>query len=637
MHEDSEDAGVLLVPVEVGLQILSSWTLAYHLCIALKLPARIVYLPFALLLAALVFESAPRWRRALRDASRPALAFSAVVVSLGAGIGFLGLFVSRPDADDLQYFYRPLLQLSQLGQPFIRSEMIHNVANLPLSWVLTVTSYEFLVAMGAHLFGIDPLFAYHDLAPFAASIFLVITYVLVFRHFGLERGSALGGALLVCIFLLIDGNTHRSFGSVTLARLWQGKALMWTLLIPLSLLASHRYLERPGAAAFLRVLMIAIGAGGLSSSGLFLIPAMILSASIAFVLTQGPSRPLLGRAMRLNLASSYSGCILLAMSLGWLPTYSLDALFGSWPGTWAGNLQLVVDGARGLARDLILLFAVPALFLSRPYGRFFVVLSVVLIALFTNPVSGPLFLKLLQPGAYWRLAYLFPLPLCAGLLARTFAEPDLARSARRLRIGVALLAVGSIVVAYDHSVLTPGPDMPLVWVKSPSDYRFPPREYEFCAPLAGELDGRNLLAPESIVHVLPLLDPSIHLETARALQTRFAFASAGMPEEGRRRVAAQRLVTDCRRSRAGVAALVRSLEHGVDAVVLGRCDAGRRARLKAWLEARPGGWVVADERLGYTLLLRTSPARLSRHELAPPASPPIDAQHGEPGIGGRNR
>ncbi|MCP3982764.1 MAG: hypothetical protein GY723_00150 [bacterium] len=589
---------------EAALLVLFSWTLAYHLIASLQLAAHWIWLPFVLILSAAGGASVRCWRQELRADPGDLRLFSGALL-LGSVLSLLVLIISRPDADDVQYFHRALLQLRDLGQPFISKEMIHNVPNLPLSSVITVTSYELFVAMAANLLGIDPLFAFHNLGAIAASILFVITYVLLFREFGLGRVASLAATVLVGAFMLTDGNVHRSFGNVTIVRIWQGKAIMWSLMIPLCMLMSYRYMALPRLGRFLPVLMISVVAAGLSSSGLFMVPAMTFAVSLAFVLSRGPTREGLLRACQLNLASSYSACILLAMLLGWLPTFPLEQLFTEWPATWAKNLQLVIDGPWTLARNLILLTIVPAVLLPVASRRFVVMLSLVLAGLFTNPVTGPVFLEILHAGAYWRLAYLFPVPLCAGLLAGSVLAVGRRPREHAAKIAVGLLAFASIAVAYEHSPVAPPPGRSPVWRKQPTEYRFPPRELDFSREVASLLGGRSLLAPESIVHVLPLLNPDVQLEAARAFQTRFTFDIAGQGDEGIRRARAQLFVTGCRRSPERVAALKLSIDGGVDAVVLGGCRPAAQLAMRRLLASYGGIWKLARRSGGYTLLLRT--------------------------------
>ncbi|MCP5055429.1 MAG: hypothetical protein GY937_01760 [bacterium] len=602
IENDSADAPLRIV-CEGALAVLFSWTLAYHLIASLQLPAYWIWPPFVLFLAASGSALLQPWRRDLR-AGPADLGLLSGALLLGGALSVFVLFVSRPDADDVQYFHRALLQLRDFGQPFIVTEKIHDVSDLPLSSVMTVTSYEFFVAMTADLFDIDPVFAFHNLGAVVASVLFVLAYVLIFREFGLTSMASIAATTLVCAFMLVDGNVHRSLGNVTLVRIWQGKAIMWSLVIPLAMLTSYRYLAVPRLERFLPVLMVSVVAGGLSSSGLFMVPAMTFVASAAYVLSRGPTRENLTRAFRVNLASTYSGCILLAMMIGWLPTYPLEELYVSWPATWMANLQLVIDGPWTLIRNILLLIVVPAVLLPAPFRRFVILLSLVLVGLFANPLTGPVFLKLLHSGAYWRLAYLFPLPLCAGLLARSFFAIGHGPRERAAEIAVGLLAVASIAVAYEHSPIAPGPGQSPVWLKQPMEYRFPPAELDFAREIADELDGRHVLAPESIIHVLPLLVPDLRLETARAFQTQFAFDIAGRKEEGLRRMTAQHFVTGCRPAPVSAAALQGSVAGGVDAVVLAGCRPKAQLAMKQLLTSYGGDWRVARRAGSYTLLLR---------------------------------
>jgi hypothetical protein len=310
----------------------------------------------------------------------------------------------------------------------------------------------------------------------------------------------------------------------------------------------------------------------------------------------------------LNLASTYNACILLAFMLDLLPIYAMGELFAGWGSSWNENLGLVAGNGLTLARDLLLLLVLPAFLLPAPQGRFLVLLSLVLVAVFANPLTGPIFFELLSAGVYWRVAYLFPLPLCAGLLAPAFARSGPTGAPIGRRVVIASLALASIALAFERAPFMPGKDMSPVWLKRPLDYRFSHRAHSFSLAVAESLDGHSLLAPQAIVHVLPLLNPAVRLESARSHQTEFTFFRAGREVDGRLRVKAQELVTNCQSSPIHVSALAKAVEGGVDAVVLGTCPAESRRQVEELLRSF-GSWSVAHESAGYTLLLRADVPR----------------------------
>jgi hypothetical protein len=589
---------LLLATVEVTLQVLASWTLAYHLTLLLHLPAGLTPVPFLILSITALLSSRRGRGRLLRGATaraRPLIGLG--LCSLAAGA--LTLFTSRPDNDDLSFFHRALAQLGHLDQPFQLGDTMHNLPGLPpLSPLHVTTSYEPGVALAAAALGGDPLWAYQNASAFVAAALLPVVYFLLYRHFRLSTGVAVAAAWAALGFLLLEGNLHRSFGNVALVRLWQGKTILWTLFLPLTLLAALRFLQRPSIRRFSMVAMAGICAAGLSNSGVFLVPALLFCVSLAYVVAFGLARARLVRAIVLNVAGFYCVGLAVAVASGIIPRPMDETVWtAAWPASWRENLGLVL-GDSSLLRDALILVALPLAMLRRPLGRLPALLTLALCLTFANQLLGPWWMEVLKPGSYWRLAYLFPLPLCAGLMAVPASAALGARRVGVVRAAVAAAAALAMFAAYRAPVLS---ETAGTTFKAAGEYKFRAAELQFARRVATRVAARNVLASENMVAVLALLDPSARLEAGRSQETLHLFRNAGMAAEGERRVAAQRLVTTGVRSPDGDAALLRSLHGGVDAIIL------EPAAVPAVLELLGRGsarWQEVERDPHYVLLLR---------------------------------
>jgi hypothetical protein len=560
------------------------------------LPARLVWLPFAFLLAPALWLA---WasRKRLPRRRRSGGAWLAAVCALSLASGAFTMILLRPDHDDLTYFHRALAQLEELDRPFFTGDTVHNVPGLPPASVLHVmTSYEPMVALGARLAGVPPLAAYHLAVPFLAGTLLPLVYLLLYRRLRLGRGLALAATAVALLFLVEDGGTHRSFGNVAYVRLWQGKTILWTLLIPATLLLAQRFLQRPTRSNLAFVAMAAVSGVGLSNSGVYLMPLLLLSLGAAHLLSRGVSRRRLAPALLLGLAGFYPLALAGALVTGWLPQPSEEGTLWrtGFPAEWWRNLLLVLGDGAGAARDGLLLLAFPALAPRGPLRRLLPLLAGMVCVLAVNPVAGPLWMELIWPASYWRMAYLFPVPLCAGLLV--CAWPLLRPRRPALRLGVGLLVLLAAWSAHRRSVLSPENRTTF---KAPGEYRFFPRELAFARAVAPRLHGKRVLASEEVVVVLALLDASIRFEAARPGETLHAFLNAGLREEGERRVAAQNLVAAGWRRPGSEAALLRSLEGSIDALIV-----GREFLPADVMAAASSAWEEAQRDAYYVLLLR---------------------------------
>jgi Family of unknown function (DUF6077) len=595
----------LWIPLEATVAGFACWTLAYHFVLVTRLPARTAGPLFAALLLLALWPLARRWRRARLRAARPAR--SAALAALSISTALFASTVQRPDADDFDYFHRVLSQATRPDEPFLITDTTHWVAGPApaFSTLHLMTSYEMFLGFVAGLAGLDPLAFYQNAPPLAAGALLPIVYVLLYREFRLREMQVAAAALAV-VFLVLDGNGHRSFGNVTLVRLWQGKTVLWTLLVPMTFLFCRRFLRRP-TQGNLGVLALAVVCGvGLSGSGLFLVPASIGAAALSDLCLRRRGASRIARAVVINAAWAYPAVIALAYGLGALPRpHDVGIWSEGWAEGWRGNLGMVVDSPATLVRDLWILVALPLAVLSRPLGWLVVGYSASLFVLYLNPASGGLWLRAVQPAAFWRFLYLLPLPWCAGL-----ALPGLAKSRRAAAVAVvAALAVG---VAFRAHVLRAP-----VTFKTPFAYRLPGRELAFVRRALPSVQGRRVLAPEAIVTVMGLLDPGVRFEATRAVSTRHTFRNAGQSTEGQRRIAAQAVVSTCNGPALGASgeeSLRQSVAAGTDAVVAVDCSAA----LPVLQEMTVGGkwsWGFAAD--GYVLALRNR----SRGE-APAATTP---------------
>ncbi|MGH8500503.1 MAG: hypothetical protein ACRERV_17080, partial [Methylococcales bacterium] len=233
--------------------------------------------------------------------------------------------------------------------------------------------------------------------------------------------------------------------------------------------------------------------------------------------------------------------------------------------------------------------------LSKPNGRFFLFFTLSVVGLYVNPWSGQLLMSIITPGAYWRFLYLLPVPLCVGFLVTRFNWNTSIRE-NFATLGFLTVLVLLVVQAYDRSVFSG------VQIKAPSAYRFPPSDYVVARSVVAIAARRHLLAPEAIIHIVPLLDPGITVEAARSFQTVFDFSKIGQSDEGKRRVLAQNLVTTCVRTTQADAALLASIQQGVTAIVIGPCESTALRNLLKFIYQN-GIWSMWDCSYGYSLLL----------------------------------
>lgn len=593
--------------------ILALWTLSYQLVIAARWPSYVSVVLFAVLfIIAIPFTAYLRRRTAQPERHIVPNEPRAVLVALLAMAlvcAALSLILNRPDADDLGFFHRAIVLDTHLGKPFPLGDTVHNQSGLPgLTSVHLMASYEIGVAFLAKFAHIYPLALYHNGACALASLLIPLAYYLLFREFGFTSLSSLIAASGSIAFLWFDGNNHTSIGNFAFVRLWQGKSIMLTLLCPLVVFFVLRFWRRPTAGTWTMILLSGVAAVGLSGSGLVIIPLLVLLVSAALAINDGyrksaPFALVARRFVLANLASTYCAMLVLGVLLRVIPMLrSLrTAPEAQWNAeSWWVNLTYSTGTGWSLAWYAALLIIGPFLAANTRRTRVALVAAVIAVVLCFNPIAGPLWLKALF-NTYWRLAFVLPIAFSAGLVASGTADMfryGLARPANLARlVGVSLLVI-LFAGHFRRATFYPSNGVTL---KAPLEYRFNGDVLSFCKAAAPLVGNRQLLAPREIVAVLPLLNPSVRLETHRPWVTRSFFREINRKKEGNRRVRAQAFVTGRRNKPRDEDAFETSIRNGVDAVVVGkRCE----EIVQATLARSSARWLKAYSNEKLTLFLK---------------------------------
>ena len=613
--------GILWLITEALVVLFGAWTLAYHACLALKLPAGWIWLPFVILAGLMTALLARSWRRCLAR-WRMHWFQVLIVLAVAACLGSMTFYITRPNADDFSHYHRALYQLNRLDQPFATTHTAHEDKTLPTISVLhLMTSYEHLMAMTAERIGCDPIWFYQQIGALVPTFMLPIVLLLLFHRLRFGKWSALLATLAAIGFLLIDGSWPRSFGHWSIGRFWQGKVALCTVGLPITFLIAHRYLARRQRADLVLLFLAGVCAIGLSGSGVFLMPililAMLLSAAVSFRWRGDKLR----RAMLVNAGMIYPVAIGAMLVLGVLESPDMTQWSRSKPSCWSDNLALVFSLDAGLAvRSFFILLVVPMAALTGAMRKWFAWYLAWLFILFGNPVSGSILIKIIKPAAFWRLAYLAPLVLCAGMIPRCFNFRNLlrrsadapafdeGRSRRKAvrQIVIGLIAITLIVCTQEHTIFH------VLRRKAPHERNMPRAMTQFVQSVEPALaDRRLVLAPMPIVWVLSLEYPELAMYATRPAETAHVFRTEGREQEGRDRLYTQMFVGQ-ERGKLNMdvleAAIGRAVDNGVDAVFV---RASLLERVRTRLPADQ--WPVRGEGAGFVLLTKapgdTAPGR----------------------------
>lgn len=557
MPVESRAGDVLLLPMALA----AFWTLSYQLVLLARWPAEtMVWCFFAIAFAGL-FLLARLWKK---TNATPGYGYrfhssQVLLLILAVTCAVTVLFVRRPNQDDIVYFHRALAQLSALGRPIFLHQTSVDMDAAAFSPVHLATSHEMLMALAGHYFRIDPLYTYQVIGHVFTAFSLPFVLYWCARRFGLDRWPAAIGALFGIVFLLIDGAGPAGFGNTAFGRMWQGKAIVWILFLPVALSLTYRFLCGRNWSDLVWLTLLGIAGVGLSNTALYLVPAVIGCSCLSFLGVQ-----LLDRQGRENFRKQFRRYLLLAIPLAYpiaiLALLKLNVIpkpidiraFGPEIIPWHQPLDFVVGRSADYARDIVIMIAVPLLIVRGKSGLFLFLYICAVWLLCLNPFLAHLWMKNILAASYFRLVYLLPLPLLCAMLAA--AGPRLAdwpggSLKDRMVTELALLAI-ILSFFYSYRVLSVMPrnaKLGIGW-KSPKEYQLLPANTDFAQAAGKYIAHRKLLAPNWTASCeLPLLFPEMKVVAPRFV--RHYFANAGNPQEGTLRAHAQRFVEGGKNSR----------------------------------------------------------------------------------------
>ena len=566
---DQSHAGdILLLPIA----LIAFWTLAYDLVLVTRWPA---YAITGCFLAFAIAGGIGLGRLWTKTNAIPGKGYRfrpshLLLLALGLGYAITALFVRRPNQDDVVYFHRALSQLLDLRQPIFVRQTSVDMDAAAFSPVHLATSYEMLTAFFGHYLGISPLYCYQVVAHVCVAFLLPFVFYWCTRIFGLDRWPAAIGALLAMSFLLLadkslfgvllgaakslegaDPGGWVGFSTVA-GYLWQGKAIVLILFLPIALALNYRFLSRGNLTDLAWLALLGIAGVGASNPALYLLPAISVCSWIAFFAVE-----LFERSTREGLAKLIRFGVLLvfplAYPLGILALLKMDVIpkpidihmLGPRYMPWTEAVDYAVGGHAEYLRAAVLMITVPLLIVRTRTGffLFFYLCAVWLLCL--NPLLAHVWMANILAPTYFRLVFLLQLPLLCALIAT--AGPQLAdkRNAFREHL-TTVFALSAIVVSFvasyhGISILPKDASLGIAW-KAPGECQLLPANLDFANAAGKYIAHAKLLAPIWTASCeLPLLFPEMKVVAPR-LGAHY-FANAGNPAEGNLRNQAEGFIS----------------------------------------------------------------------------------------------
>lgn len=320
------------------------------------------------------------------------------------------LVASRPDADDA--FYRSisasLLRYPQ--QPVLVHDTLYRLPDVPiLLQFYRLSNYDVLVGTLARIAGANHLVVAYMILPPVFAALCVLAWAYLLRRIVPARWPSVLIILFLCVLAL--GEMHRAYGNFAFVRLFQGKAILVTGMVPLVAGSALLFARHGGLRHWLLLFAAEIAALGTSASALFVAPAAAaLGLAGGWSANTASSRRFAVGA----LASVYVFGAAWAMAS---VTHGGEALVSSSP---MPGVPRILDDTWGWWSTQLLLVALLAAwaFVANPVrarylsaGAFFLLLAAL------NPYTVRIVADhFVGVRTYWRLTWALPLPFFLAVL-----------------------------------------------------------------------------------------------------------------------------------------------------------------------------------------------------------------------------
>ena len=429
-----------------------TWIASYFANVSFSATSPFLFLALAISVLPLGFKR-PATRQqtpsAARQAHRDTLS---VLVFVFAGI-LLTLFLHRPDADDELYLGTTFSLLANADQPL--QQLPDYGAGLYANAFYGISAYEPLKAMVSYLTGLPLLDSYYLLVPSLMSALTVIVTSRLLRE--LIPEGWLFAMLFFFVVMLAWGDVHRTLANFGFVRMFQGKSVLVSAVVPALFLYAFLLRDRAQAGYHSFLLATAAISGvGISRGGLVIGPLLLLFLALASI-----NLSMLGkRSKKLLIIAGISAAaiLLLVYHFGWTlmnPSQLVYTPKGSVASTT--NLEMIEFTMGNGLRGIFLLTCVGASFLfvkdkePRDLYRNFLAIYFILLLI---PWTSNFFAKTVQEYLSWRWMWVMPVPALAsvavgGALARLREASNSA-----VALGVFLVLAAGFTAASPRRVLS---------------------------------------------------------------------------------------------------------------------------------------------------------------------------------------
>ena len=389
------------------------WFFAYSSNVSFSAisPVFILIIPFSL--SALALKASSTAQHALHPEKEEARDIPIVLLFVSAGI-LLTLFLHRPDADDELYLG---MALSLLANP---DQAIQHVpgygSGIHDNEFSGIGAYEPLKAMVSYWTGLPLLSSYYLVVPsLMSALTVIVTYRLLRK---LIPDGWLFGMLFFFVVMLAWGDVHRTLANFGYVRMFQGKSVLVSAVVPALFLYFLLAREKTQARYYNLLLAAALVSGiGFSRGGLIMGPFVVGLLGLASInyhnLTRWPATLLVVTML------SATALFVFAYHSGWTlmnPSQLVYTPRGEVSSTT--NVEMIEFAMGSGLRGMFLLICVGAGFLfvsNEELGRLYRNYMIIFFVLLLIPWTSDFLAKTLQEYLSWRWLWVVPVPAFASV------------------------------------------------------------------------------------------------------------------------------------------------------------------------------------------------------------------------------
>lgn len=447
----------------------------------------------------------------------------------------------RPDWDDCYYL---AAMVDDQGGGVLNAEEPTHREGFPVPNVQRLLCWELWGAEVCHFTGLHPLVLFHTVLPGILVMLAYAAYAALFREYLPRRWVPL--ALLgLSAYHLWAISGHSTAANHFLPRLWQGKAILLHIAIPLLVFTLTRYAGIPSWRRWLSLLLVVVFGLGVSISAIFM--------EVVLCLCLLPGLLWMARGQRVRVLVGTLAALAPLVLCGLLVRSAAqgDPVLLGRPPSLATWTQVVNGYAPIRGAEVLWLLSLPILAMLLPDRRsavYWIGFPIMLALTFANPFAYDLVARQLTSYfTYYRLLWLFPvgpgLGAMVAMTARFLATGwgvTTGRAAVTVPLGVAglfVLAISAIPGLYvwspRNSFIGPlgTPHLAQNAEKIPADLVPLVRRVQ----VDPDVSDVRVLCDEQVASFLTAYAPRLRFVQTRAMYTAYYLKEVGRPAEGQER------------------------------------------------------------------------------------------------------